>query len=204
MLLKCRLAYTVVVNLPAGTALSTDTNKGYPVPILAFSDTGAGANAGNGILDVGESSNRTIDRVYTGFLKLVKTSQVLQGTGPAVLGTDGTPSITDKTPSPGNIVKYFITYSNIATAPIGTANTILDAKNVVITEDGVLNTAVFPAAPNGNNWGQNYNPDPLNRIDTSHVVGSASDSGTGSVITFFAGTAATTSVTEQTGKLISI
>ena len=184
--------YTVVVDLPAGTALSTDTSKGYPVPILAFSDLNA-----NGILDVGESNNNTIDRVYTGFLKLAKTSLVLQGTGSVVLGADGTESATDKAPSPGNIVQYFIRYSNIATAPVGTANIILDAKNVVITESGVVNTATFPAIPNGNNWGQDYNVN--GTIDTSHVLGSATDSGTGSVITFFAGTTATTSVTEQAG-----
>ena len=132
-------------------------------------------------------------------MKLAKTSLVLQGgpTQPAVLNNDGTESATDKTPSPGNIVQYFIRYSNIATAPVGTGNTILDAKNVVITENGVLNTAVSPTAPNGNNWGQDYNVNQI--IDTSHVLNTATDSGTGSTITFFAGTAATTSVTEQSG-----
>lgn len=184
--------YTVAIDLPANTALSTDTSKGYPVPILAFAD----ANL-NGILDTGESSNQTIDRVYTGFLRLVKKSQVLQGTGPAVIGADGTLDTNSKTPSPGNIIRYAIEYTNIATAPTGAGNIILDATKVVITESGVLNTSTFPTNPNGNNWGQDYNPNGV--IDTSHVIGSASDSGTGATITFFAGAAGTTAVTEQSG-----
>jgi hypothetical protein len=189
--------YTVAIDLPLATSLSTNIGRGYPVPILAFSDTGAGPFAGNGTLDTGEASNITIDRVYTGFLRLLKTSQVFVGTGPAVIGTDGTPSTTVKTPSPGNILRYIITYDNISTAPVGVGNIILDATNVVITDSGILNTAVAPTAPNGNNWGQDYSVNGV--IDTSHALGSAVDSGTGSVITFFAGTAGTTAVTEQSG-----
>lgn len=184
--------YTVAVDLPAGTALSTDSLKGYPVPILAFADTNA-----DGVLTAGESNNTTIDRVYTGFLRLVKKSQVLVGTGPAVSPANAALDTAIKTPSTGNIIRYVIEYDNISTAPTGTGNTILDATKVVITESGVLNTATFPTAPTGNNWGQDYNPDGV--IDTSHVLGSAVDSGTGSTITFFAGNTGVTSVTEQSG-----
>ena len=185
--------YTVAIDLPT-SALSTDLGRGYPVPILAFSDV-----SGDGILQASESNNTTINRVYTGFLRLIKNSQVLVGTGPAVLGTDGTLDSNLKTPSPGNILRYVISYSNIATPPVGAGNAILNATNVAIFDSGVLNTAIFPVLPNGNNWGQDYNPNIPSVIDTSHVVGSAIDSGTGSVITFFAGAAGTTSVTEQTG-----
>ncbi|KJH70139.1 beta strand repeat-containing protein [Aliterella atlantica] len=188
--------YTTTVDLPGGTALSTDLPagylNGYQAPILAFTDLN-----GNGVLDTGESSNTTIARVYTGFLRLVKESRILQGTGPAVIGNQGTFDQTAKTPAPGNIIEYRISYSNISTAVSGSSNVTLRASNVTITESGVTNTAVLPAAPNGNNWGQDYSTP--TGIDTSNVVGSAVDSGTGATITYFSGTAGTVSATDQTG-----
>lgn len=189
--------YTTTVDLPAGTALSTDLppgySNGYQAPILAFTDIN-----GNGVLDPGESSNTTIDRVYTGFLRLVKESRILQGTGPAVIAGQEVFSTASKSPAPGNIIEYRISYSNISTAVTGSSNVTLNASNVTITESGVTNTAVFPAPPNGNNWGQDYSL-PAG-IDTSNVIGSAVDSGTGASISFFSGTTGTASATDQTGS----
>ncbi|WP_009631933.1 beta strand repeat-containing protein [Synechocystis sp. PCC 7509] len=189
--------YTTTIDLPAGTALSTDLPagfiNGYAAPILAFTDVNE-----NGDLDPGESFNTTIDRVYTGFLRLVKESRILVGTGPAVLGGDGTFSTAAKTPAPGNIIEYRISYSNISTAVSGSNNVTLNASNVTITESGITNTAVFPIAANGNNWGQDYSL-PLG-IDTSNVIGSAVDSGTGANIAFFNGTGGNVSATDQTGS----
>jgi len=188
--------YTTTVDLPNNTALSTDLPAAYPngyqTPILAFTDLN-----GNGVVDAGEAANTTIDRVYTGFLRLVKESRILQGTGPAVIGSQGTFSVTAKTPAPGNIIEYRISYSNISTAVSGSSNVTLRASNVTITESGVTNTATFPTAPNGNNWGQDYSL-PAG-IDTSNVVGSAVDSGTGATITFFSGTTGTVAAADQTG-----
>jgi len=189
--------YTVVVDLPDGTGLSTDTavNRGYPVPILAFSDNGGGtpANAGNGVFNAGESNNTTIDRVYTGYLRLLKQSRVLVGTGNPVVGSDGSLSDTAKTPSPSNIIEYAIRYTNISTPSVGSGNVILNASNVVITEDGTGTTL----GSISNNWAKSLAVG--GAIFTSHVTGSATDSGTGSTITFFAGATGATSVTEQTG-----
>ncbi|NUN65049.1 hypothetical protein HCU40_09835 [Pseudanabaena biceps] len=177
--------YTVDIDLPS-TALSTDSGKGYPVPILAFADLN-----GDGVLQVGtESNNTTIDRVYTGFLRLLKKSQILQGTGPLVTGTNGTLDTTAKSPSPGNIINYVIEYTNISTPPAGSGNVILDATKVIITESGVIGGAT------GNNWGINNSN---GVITTSHVTSTAVDSGTGATITFFSGALGTTSVTEQSG-----
>ncbi|HLO87460.1 MAG TPA: hypothetical protein VK203_20990 [Nostocaceae cyanobacterium] len=162
--------YTVDVDLPAGTTLSTDPGfeRGFPVPITAFID----ANA-NGLVD-DAAFNITIDRVYTGFLQLLKQSRILQGTGPAVQGTDGTLSTTQKSPAPGNIIEYVIQYKNISEPASGTNNVILNAGNVVITEDGT-------ALPN--NWAKDNAPT-NGVIDTSHVLGSAQGAGT---IQYFSG-----------------
>ena len=175
--------YGVEVDLPAGTKLSTDTltdytgdtEWGYPVPITAT---------------IGNATNITIDRVYTGFLQLLKFSQILLGTGPAVIGNQGSynstpaytnpatglvidpdPTVADeaRTPYPGNIIQYEIRYKNISTAQgTGTDNVILQAQNVVITEDGTLSTV---PGDGKNNWAKDNDGDGI--IDTSNVIGTA-------------------------------
>ena len=186
--------YTVAVTMPAN---SGKVNNGYSVPVVAYvnSNTADGStfkSAGNGTaattttLTQDGPFNITIDREYTGYLTLLKQSQVLQGTGPAVQGTDGTLSTTPKTPASGNIIVYQITYTNISSASTGSGNTILNAGTVVITEDGAT-------APN--NWA----------TTTLNVAGSATDAFSGSVITFFNnGTASTTTDTGVTKYLDSI
>ena len=63
---------TASVQLPNGTALSTDTGKGYTVVLQAFIDSN-----GNSTYDGGESTENTVDRVYTGFLKLAVLGRIL-------------------------------------------------------------------------------------------------------------------------------
>ncbi|WP_392482168.1 beta strand repeat-containing protein [Nostoc sp. C110] len=178
--------YGVEVDLPPGTQLSTDIGKGFPVPITAFIDSN-----NDGVVNTGEVANISIDRVYTGFLKLLKMSRVLQGSGPAVQGTDGTFSITPKNPAPGNIIEYQIQYTNISDVQSGTGNVILNADKVVITEDGTAG---------GNNWA--LDNDNNTQIDTSNIVGSAKDSGA-STIQFFNGNPATNSSIDQTGTTLN-
>ncbi|MBN3911319.1 MAG: hypothetical protein HWQ35_33740 [Nostoc sp. NMS1] len=186
--------YGVSVDLPSGTPLSTDTTaqgaavtttieRGFPTRIIAFID----ANS-NGLPD-DTATNISIDRVYTGFLQLLKESRVLQGTGPALPAgsTDGTFSVTPKKPAPGNIIEYRISYKNISSPQVGTGNVILSADKIVITEDGTQTP---------NNWAKDN--DSNSQIDTSNIVSSAKDSGT-STIQFFSGNPATTSGNDQTG-----
>ncbi|MBH8555714.1 hypothetical protein I8751_25885 [Nostocaceae cyanobacterium CENA357] len=190
--------YGVEVDLPPGTALSTDINRGFPVPITASIDTNA-----DGIAD---SQNITIDRVYTGFLKLVKMSRILQGTGPAVgtgqdnfestpavNGIDPNPAVADvsRNPAPGNIIEYQIRYTNISDPQSGTGNIILNADKIVITEDGTQSP---------NNWA--LDNDISGQIDTSNIVGSAKDSGA-STIQFFSGNPASSSGIDQTGTTVN-
>ena len=99
------------------------------------------------------ANNSTIDRLYTGFVMLDKGHSVSNPTG--VGGASD--------PVPGAVITFTITYTNISTSN-GDANCVkLTASNLIITEDG----AVAP-----NNWG----------TFTAHT-GTASDSGSGAVVT---------------------
>ncbi|MBD2565438.1 MULTISPECIES: beta strand repeat-containing protein [Nostoc] len=188
--------YGVEVDLPPGTQLSTDISKGFPVPITASIDNYTTDSNADGIKDTGndntfDSFNITIDRVYTGFLKLLKVSRVLQGTGPVVQGNDGTFSTDAKKPAPGNIIEYQIQYTNISEPQSGTGNVILNADKVVIIEDGTQSP---------NNWA--LDNDNNTQIDTSNIVGSAKDSGA-ATIQFFSGNPANSSDIDQTGTTVN-
>ncbi|MBD2346083.1 beta strand repeat-containing protein [Anabaena subtropica] len=176
--------YGVEIDLPNGTPLSTDIDRGFPVPITAFVDD---ATPGLGAETV---RNTTIDRVYTGFLKLRKLSRILDQNGQPVAGADGQLSDTDKRPVPGNIIEYQIQYSNISEPQSGNGNIILNASNVIINENGVTSP---------NNWA--LDNDNNGQIDTSNIIGSATDpNGT---IQFFNGNPANTSGSDQTGTTVN-
>jgi hypothetical protein len=176
--------YTTSIDLPANTALSTDTGKGYPVPIRAFIDSNV-----SGTFDPGESYNDTIDRIYTGFLKSTKEVRVLDSQGNQLVPF-GTGPITGVSIAQGNMLEYRITYTNITTAPVGAGNLILNAVNTAIVEDGT-------AAPN--NW--SLDQDGNGAIDTSNVIGSAMVSA--GTVSFFSGNPATTPIPDQTGITVS-
>lgn len=94
------------------------------------------------------NTNDTIDRLYTGALRLDKSSTIINGTGVG--------GATDAVP--GAIIEYTITYTNItSTNGTGSGSSGLTLQNIVITEDG-------SALPN--NW----------KTTTTHVVGSGVDS----------------------------
>lgn len=97
--------------------------------------------------------NETIDRLYTGALRLNKAPA-------SITNSTGVGGPTDAVP--GAVITYSITYTNI-TSTGGVGNSTLTLSNIVITEDG-------NAVPN--TWGST----------TSQVVGSASDTN-GGVIT---------------------
>ena len=184
--------YGVEVQLPNKTPLSTDPTikKGFPVPITAF--IGPVTTSGqSSVPSTNDPTNITIDRIYTGFLQLIKQSKVLQGTGPAVQTGEDTFSTMPRHPAPGNIVQYQIQYTNISTPQAGTGNIILNASNVVITEDGTQNP---------NNWALDNDNNGV--IDTSNITGTAQDSGSGN-ITFFNGNPATNTASDQTGTTVT-
>ncbi len=186
--------YTVKVDLPANTPLSTDTEKGFSIPIYAFVDKNGDSRPAT---DGSEpTQNRTIDRVYTGFLKLFKEARVLDKDGATVVQTwtDNNALLTGKG-AKDRYIEYRISYKNISIAPTGTGNTTLDAKNVTVTEDG---------ANGGNTWA--IDKDVNGILDTSHSMGSVSVTygGPGSVLYSpsgeQAGTTAATDVTKYVHK----
>jgi hypothetical protein len=168
--------YQVSVELP----LNTPQLTAYEVPVTAFidfnSDGAIGFTDANGdlIYTPGEETspaNTTINRVYTGFIRLQKVSRILPGTGPAVLSGQETFNANPKTPAPGNIIEYQITYTNISTPQAGTStNAILNASNLVITENGTTGT---------NTWARDNDNNGV--IDTSNVPTTARDTGGGTI-----------------------
>lgn len=125
----------VRVTAPSGSAVL----QGFSTTIRATSGISSG------------QSNDTIDRLYTGFLKLLKSYTVINGTsvgGP----TDAVP---------GADIEYTITYSNVSVGGGGAGCVNLVASNVVISEDGSAapnnwastTTQVLSPAPSDNNGG---------------------------------------------------
>lgn len=165
------VAYTVAVQLPAATHLSTDTgySSGYPVPVLAFVDSN-----GNGTFDAGEPGNRTIDRLYTGFLQVTKRAQIVAADGTTVIQPySAGPSSANI--QPGRFIDYQITYTNISSAAgSGSGDALLTASGAVITGGGTAG---------GNNWALDVNGS--GALDTSNVIGRAVDAG--GAVSFFNG-----------------
>jgi hypothetical protein len=147
-----KVNYGVEVDLPAGT----EQLKGYGVPITATSGT---------------ASNTTIDRVYTGYLKLTKEAQITKADGTIIAafgsGDPATGVLATKA-LPGQLIQYRVTYTNISdVAPVNSNSVALSAQNIRVTEDGT-------ATPN--NWATN----------STHKSGSATDTN-GGAITYDAG-----------------
>ncbi len=169
-------SYTVAVDLPDDTDLSTNdgVEKGYPVPVRAFVD-----NDDDGVADTVDDDNDattpevaaqnvTINRVYVGYLKLVKESRVLQGTGPDIAAGEDTFSDAPKSPRPGNIIEYRINYENISEEAGGPGNVVLNANNVEIVEDGTQSQTPGDGL---NNWAKDNDKD--GELDTINVTGTA-------------------------------
>jgi len=93
------------------------------------------------------AANETIDRLYTGFIRLDKSTMIVKPTGTAG------PAVA----APGSELEFAITYSNISSST-GVGNSLLTAHNLVINEDG-------NSAPN--NWGET----------TSHITGASDTQG---------------------------
>lgn len=135
--------YTVTVDLPAGTS----PNDEIPIPIVAFPDDAPGTT-GNEAYTNETTNNITIDRVYTGFMRLTKEVQILDENGVIIRAwTDNQTDIDAVDVLPDYQIEYRITYENISTGVTGSGNSTLTAFDFEIVEDG--NAAV---GTNTNNW----------------------------------------------------
>jgi hypothetical protein len=124
--------YGVLINLPQNTSVL----RAFPVKLIAFIDS----NDDN-LPNLAEAQNATIDRVYTGFMQVVKESRVLalvDGKLQPVDGDNGKFSTADKSAQLNQYIEYRINYINISTpAPTtGNGNRTLRATNFGIIEDG--------------------------------------------------------------------
>ena len=128
--------YTVDVDLPTGEALDE-----VGIPIIAFPDDDPINSPGY----TNETTNNiTIDRLYTGFMSLIKTARVLDANGVERIPFSQTFDPATQNIAPGEFIEYQIDYTNISTQNAGSGNVTLNAQNFVITEDG---------SANGNTWG---------------------------------------------------
>ncbi|NBD17638.1 MAG: hypothetical protein GVY04_16335 [Cyanobacteria bacterium] len=193
------LTYEVEVDFPAGTGQV----QGYNIPIIAFPDDDPTSNAGY----TGETVNNiTIDRVYTGFITLVKEARILDADGNVREAFTQTPNVDVQ---PGDFIEYRIRYENISEAPIGTGNVTLNANNFTITEDGTVadTDANRQADQDGNNWaldgeesdigGDGIVAAPDGEVDTLHSQNTSASTGT---VTFsnLSGTIGTTDPADGT------
>jgi hypothetical protein len=157
--------YTTTVDLPVNVPQLT----AFPVTITAFVDVN------NDGLPANEPSNTTIDRLYTGYVSLVKAARLLEADGTTeVVGFTGTPAALGAAAKPGRIIEYQITYKNLSTPNAGTSLG-LPANTLAITEDGNI--------VGGNNWAATTT-DP--KYPTP-AIGSAVDITVGAAITVTTG-----------------
>jgi hypothetical protein len=127
--------YTVTIN-PHDNASQL---KGYPVIVSAFIDGDS-----NGLVGASEPSNQTIDSYYTGYVKLEKDAQIMDGATIKVPYTTVSADLSAEA-KPGRIIKYRIKYTNISVGneAANTGNKSLSANALTITEDGTAG---------GNTW----------------------------------------------------
>lgn len=132
--------YTVSIDLPDSTvAAPIKPSQAFPVSISAF------VNVDNTGSPTNNPSNITIDRLYTGYVNLLKDARILDGTGSTeIVGFTTDQTALSAAAKPGRIIEYRIRYNNLSTAAPASSNSVdLPAKNLVITEDG---------AAGSNNW----------------------------------------------------
>ncbi|MBE9137918.1 hypothetical protein IQ254_12060 [Nodosilinea sp. LEGE 07088] len=128
-------SYTVTIDLPA----NTPQIQGYTLPIVAFVDN----DSSNSFVAATDTVyNFTNNRVYPGFINLVKAARILDTNGTTQLDPAGPgPSYTNTPtvrPRPGQFVEYRITYQNISESQpaSGGGNVLLTGNGLVINEDG--------------------------------------------------------------------
>ncbi|WP_299408356.1 hypothetical protein [Acaryochloris sp. IP29b_bin.148] len=161
--------YNVTVELPGGTVTPLDE---IPIPIVAFPDDDPendgdgtpGSPGTRGFIDE-TTNNITINRVYTGFMELVKQARILEADG--FTEVEGWTSNITEDIEPGQFIEYRISYQNISSPEVGSGNVGLTAFDFRIIEDGNDATVNADGEP-GNTWA----------ALTTHQQNTAADRGT--------------------------
>jgi hypothetical protein len=183
--------YTVSVDLPDGVP----PNTSVVIPIIAFPEDDPTNQNGNIGYSGEVTNNITLERLYTGIMKLTKEARILDASGQIV--QNWTNNITSQV-LPGQFIEYRVTYENISTLPNGTGNVTLDANAFTVVEDGTSGT---------NNWAtstvhqQNTTATKgtLNYLNSGAALG-ASDPASGSAVTRYENNAGTV-VPGETGSM---
>lgn len=133
--------YTVTVDLPAGVSMNDD----IPIPLIAFPDDDPVNSPGF----TGETTNNiTINRLYTGFLKVTKEVQILDPSGEVIQAWTADQTILDGINIQLDyLIEYRVTYENISTPVVGNGNVGLTISDLTLVEDG---TATVGGTTN--NW----------------------------------------------------
>lgn len=119
---------TLAIGLGSSANIMVRVTAPAGLTVLTGYETVIRATSGN----TPASNNETIDRLWTGFVRLDKTVAVSNSTGVG--------GATD--PVPGADISFAVTYTNVTTST-GSGNANLTTTNLVITEDG---------AAGSNNW----------------------------------------------------
>ena len=138
------LDYQVLIDSEDTTQLAS-----IPVPILAFSDDDPVNNAGYnaGAADAELTTNITVDRLYTGFMELIKEVRITDAAGNQRQDWTDSPSVDVV---PGDAIDYRITYRNITEELSGSGNVGLNANSFTIVENGYADINAATGAEN--NW----------------------------------------------------
>jgi hypothetical protein len=165
--------YGVEIDLPAGTAQMT----GFPVSITSFANgapavtdptTGVVTLAAvvlptgdKDVINGTDAQNITIDRLYTGYLKMAKEAQVYKIEGGVTTIVSPFSSSAPKA-EPGQYIEYRIKYSNISEPVPASSNSVgLAANNIKILENGTAG---------GNNWATFSEHKPNTAQDSNGVI----------------------------------
>jgi hypothetical protein len=183
--------YTVSVDLPDGVSPQTSV----VIPIIAFPEDDPTNQNGN-IGYSGEITNNiTLERLYTGIMKLTKEARILDASGQIV--QNWTQNITSQV-LPGQFIEYRVNYENISTLPTGTGNVTLDANNFTVIEDGATAPNNW-ATPTVHQQSTTASKGTLTYFDAGTSVGS-SDPASGSSVTRYQNNAGTV-VPGETGSM---
>ncbi|WP_299487316.1 hypothetical protein [Acaryochloris sp. IP29b_bin.137] len=133
--------YQVTIDLPEGVRVNDD----IPIPLLAFPDDDPVNNPGF----TGETTNNiTIDRLYTGFLRVTKEVQVLDANEEVIQAWTADQTILDGINNQlDHLIEYRITYENISTPAVGNGNVTLTVPDLTLVEDGTATVGEI-----ANNW----------------------------------------------------